>query len=396
MNKNFRHIQTLSLLAQCKHFFSQIQTAAHTISKTLRACIWLSVFALQLSSFSIAYALDPESPDNKPTNLTQDPAVRQFAQKLSDQYHISTSYIYATLSKTHFTPDVIAKMNQPYEAKSWREYHKLFVTKERVEQGVLFWYKNRDVLAQVEKTYGIPADVIVAIIGIETKYGTEMGKFPVLDALSTLAFYYPSRAEFFQKELGSLFMLCYIQHLDPASLKGSYAGAMGMAQFMPSTYLFYGKSYSGSKQVNLFDKDEDAITSIANYLMQEGWERDEPIALPALIKEKKFETILKKDSRKPEEPSLTIEKLAEYQVYSNDPQESRINGYWKANLMYFEGDKIPYWLGLNNFYVLTLYNNSDQYAMSVFRLGKALQQAYRNYLSNKAKENKLTDTMHQG
>lgn len=332
------------------------------------------------------------------TSITQDAAVRKFVHDLSARYPFNTTYLYTILGKAKFNQEIIDKMNTPYEEKSWIDYKKHFITPSKILNGVYFWDEHKHVLEMAEQKYGIPADIIVAILGMETQYGKKQGTFNVLDTLMTLAFYYPPKRTFFQKELGNFLILTHQFHLDLYSLKGSYAGALGIPQFMPSSYLAYAVSYSPSKKPNLFINLDDAIVSVANFLMQQGWERDEPIAVEAKVLGEKYQAILKKDSRKPQQPTLNLEDLAEYQVYSDDPQDSRINGYWKANLMQFKNEKPEYWLGFQNFHVLTLYNNSDQYAMSAFQLGKTIQKAYRDYLSSKAKGiQKLSEERkHQG
>ncbi len=221
---------------------------------------------------------------------------------------------------------------------------------------------------------------------METKYGAEQGHYREMDTLTTLAFFYPTKAAFFQKELGNYIVLSQRQHFDPFSVQGSYAGALGIPQFMPTSYLYYGVTYSqDKKKADLFENQDDAIMSVANFLMQNGWERDIPVAVEAKVIGNQYKSIIKTDSRKPLNPKLNLEELANYKVYSDDPNDSRMNGYWKANLMLFKGDKPEYWLGFVNFYVLTQYNNSDQYAMTAYFLGKELQRSYREYLDIKAK-----------
>lgn len=345
------------------------------------------IFSLLLAS----YFINSVSAEGQSVSFTQDSAVRKFVEQTSQKYNIDKNYLYSLLSRTQFLPAVLEKMNQPYEEKPWKEYKKLFVSQERIEAGVAFWFEHRDALAEIETKYGIPADIIVAILGIETKYGVKQGEFPALDTLITLSFYYPPKATFFQNELQSFILLSRIHGFNPEKVLGSYAGALGMCQFMPSSYLYYGISYRGSKQSDLFRNSNDAIASIANYLMQKGWDRDEPVAVEAKIEGRDYKKIIKKDLRKPQAPQYSLENLADYEVYSDDPNDSRMNGYWKAYLVKFDGEKPEYWLAFNNFYVLTLYNNSDLYAMAVYDLARQLQKAYRNYLDIKAKKKIMSD-----
>ena len=339
------------------------------------------IFGFYFATMSIGFAANEGY-----YRLTQDPAVRQLVQDLSMKYNFNRGYLYSLISQAHFDDRVINKMQLPYEKSAWLTYKKHFITPERVYNGVLFWYKNRDVLKLAESKYGIPADIIVAILGIETKYGQEQGTYNALNTLVTLAFYYPPKAKFFQKELGAFIVLSHQNHFNPFAIRSSYAGALGIPQFMPSSYLDYGVGYPNLFKANLFSNPKDAILSVANFLMQKGWENDQPIAVSAKLVGKNYESLVKQDANKPIEPSLNLENFAEKGVYDNDANDSRINPYWRANLMKFAGEKPEYWLGFNNFYVLTQYNNSDLYAMTVFELGKVLQKEYRSYLDSQAKK----------
>lgn len=353
--------------------------------KKLLICLIISIFCASLNQ---AMA------ENE--TLTQTASVRKFVNDFSNEYQFSNAYLYQLIGQAKFDQRVIQKMEMPYEAKPWLEYKKHFITPERIALGIKFWSDHKAALDRAEQLYGIPSDIIVAILGMETRYGIDEGEYSVMNSLVTLAFYYPPKAEYFQKELGKFIFLSHILQMPPYSIKGSYAGALGMPQFMPSSYLYYAVNSQGRfKNVNLFKNKEDAIYSIANFLMQNGWERDQPIAVEAKIMGNQFEKILKKDPNKPVDPKNTLEKLATYQVYSDDNNDSRMNGYWSANLMNFKGETPEYWLGFHNFYVLTRYNNNDQYAMTAFFLGKILQRDFRKYLNNKAKDQKMENKTNQ-
>lgn len=194
-----------------------------------------------------------------------------YAHELFIKNHLSTYYTVTVLSHAKFTPQVITKITTPYEAQPFNIYVTHFVTPNRIKEGVLFWHQHQRTLLQAQKKYGVSAYMITAILGIETIYGKKQGAIPVLNSLYTLAFYYPLRARFFKMELSQYLLMCYDNKLSPYTIRGSYAGAFGMPQFMPSSYRVYSVAYNRNDAPDIAHNVNDAIFSIANYFKKMGW-----------------------------------------------------------------------------------------------------------------------------
>ncbi len=285
-----------------------------------------------------------------------------FAKVMTEQYHMSSSDIQRQLQRIQFQPDIIDKINHPAEKKNWDWYQNFFLKKDRINAGLNYWHAHRRILNVARKKYGINPSIIVAIAGIETYYGKRQGQYNMLNALGTLAFHYPARARFFQKELANYFLLN--QKMPLAKIKSSYAGAIGIPQFMPSSYLHYGVSATPHQTPNLMTSDDDAILSIANYLHKNGWKRNQYIILPAISK------------RTPQPqwfltaPTHSLRWYQEKGIKLSVP----INTNQKAALVKLDTQhEHRYWLALPNFYSLMSYNPRINYAMAVFRLSRALQ-----------------------
>ncbi|MCW8126914.1 lytic murein transglycosylase B [Microbulbifer halophilus] len=264
---------------------------------------------------------------------------------------------------------ILKAIKRPAEkAKPWYEYRNLFVTPASVAGGVDFWDKNAQVLTEASEKYGVPAEMIVAIIGIETRYGGNMGGYRVLDALATLAFNYPRRSKFFTKELENYLLLTRDQEVDPATLKGSYAGAMGFGQFMPSSYRAYAVDFNGDGHVDIWEDTEDAIGSVANYFAEHGWERGEPVAVLATPRPNADMTVVN-DSL---DPKWTVGELAEKGFTTT----AQVEPDMPANVFSLQTENgKQYWIGLNNFSVITRYNRSRLYAMAAYDLAQDIVKA---------------------
>ncbi len=264
-------------------------------------------------------------------------------------------------------PQIIESMNKPYEKKSWDVYKQLFLTPERVQGGIAFWMANREALEKAEKKYKVPANIIVAILGVETIYGKNQGNYRVLDALSTLAFNYPKRSKFFTKELGEYLLLCREHKVSPMQYMGSYAGAMGKPQFMPSSYRYYAVDFTGNPKKDLMNDNEAVIASVANYFHKHGWKMNQGIAQPAKIEGNHYKKI------------NTNYKSAAYhwqqlQAAGIKPLTASLHSPAKVGLIEFNTPKgAEYWLAYPNFYVITRYNTSPQYAMVVYLLSQQLK-----------------------
>jgi membrane-bound lytic murein transglycosylase B len=278
----------------------------------------------------------------------------------------------ALMADARYQQDIIDAMNRPYEAKPWRDYRRLFLTPERIDGGVAFLREHADLLRRAETAYGVPAEVIAAIVGIETNYGGNLGKHRVLDALSTLGFAYPRRADFFSKELGEFLLLAREERVDPRGALGSYAGAVGLPQFIPSSYRAYAVDFDGDGRRDLWGSHADVVGSVGNYLAMHGWQRGGPIAAPAMLTAGRPAGIPIAEKR-PARPESTLAQLAAAGV---SPAAGSVgeaaSADTRAALLELDGDGPEYWLGFENFYAITRYNHSNLYAMAVFQLSREL------------------------
>ena len=228
------------------------------------------------------------------------------------------------------------------------------------------WKRHAATLARAEADYGVSASIIVAIIGVETYYGQRAGRTRVLDSLATLGFRYRRRAAFFRGELEQFLVLCHDEGLDPLAVRGSYAGAMGIPQFIPSSYRRYAVDFDGDHVRNLLTSDADAIGSVANYLARHGWKRGASIAVPAHVSGNRASTLVDRGLR----PGTAIGEMERLGVTADGP----VDGSALASLIELEGKKAPeYWIGFENFYVITRYNHSPLYAMAVTQLAAAIR-----------------------
>ena len=294
-----------------------------------------------------------------------------FIQKMVDQHHFKRAEVVATLKQVQFQPRIIELMERPYEKKNWDKYSTLFLTPERLQGGLEFWQDNKTTLEQAEKKFGVPASVIVSILGVETKYGKYQGTYRVLDALSTLAFYYPKRASYFTRELEEYLLLCREQGVPVTKYVGSYAGAMGQPQFLPSNYRMYAVDFSGKAHPDLINEKNDVIFSVANYFKRHGWQTHGDVTEPALVKGTQYKA-LRTNSRRPDYAytHLLQSGVTPVTPLKNPPDKA---GLIELNT---HDDAYAYWLAYPNFYVITRYNTSPQYALVVHLLSEQLQQRW--------------------
>lgn len=273
------------------------------------------------------------------------------------------------LSQARVLPEVIELISRPAEAKPWYDYRPIFLNESRISEGVKFWEAERETLARAETTFGVPAEIIVAIIGVETFYGRRAGRIRVLDSLVTLGFRYPKRAEFFRKELEQFLLLSREERLDPLSVKGSYAGAMGVPQFISSSYRRYAVDFDGDGHRDLISSPVDAIGSVANYLKKHGWERGEVIAVPAAVSGDRYKSLLNMGLS----PKIPLSELGDHGVVALAPAPDEA----RAALIELELNKgAEYWVVLKNFYAITRYNHSKLYAMAVTQLAREIRRRY--------------------
>ncbi|BBA35263.1 membrane-bound lytic murein transglycosylase B [Methylocaldum marinum] len=304
-------------------------------------------------------------PGKAAENLTQRPDVRSFIRDMSRKHHFSTPELERIFQEATIQEKILEAMAKPYEAKPWHVYRKLFLTEARIQNGVDFWNRNAGTLKTVAKQYGVPAEMIIAIIGIETNYGQSPGKYRVIDALSTLAFAYPKRAKFFRRELEEFLVLCREEGMKPGDPMGSYAGAMGMPQFMPSSFRQYAADGDGDRRRDIWNNPADAIASVARYFAIHGWQSDKPIAFPVTVNGSAHERLANGSLK----PGRSLQEWLSLGVNAGVSLPKSV----KAALVRLDEERGPaYWLGLQNFYVITRYNHSPLYAMAAYELSRAL------------------------
>ncbi|NOX42436.1 MAG: lytic murein transglycosylase B [Gammaproteobacteria bacterium] len=262
--------------------------------------------------------------------------------------------------------NIIDAMNKPAEGKPWYQYREIFIKPARVEGGVTFWKQNEDVLQRAEAKYGVPAEYIVAIIGVETRYGANTGSYRVLDALMTLAFNYPKRGKFFRKELEQYLLLTREEKIDPLSVKGSYAGAMGKPQFISSSYRHYAVDFDNDGKRDLLTNIEDVIGSVANYFSEHRWVPGQSVVSRVKVTGSKYKALLKQGLK----PKTPIKRFSDFGVTVSDDIPDKLTGAL-IELELKTGQE--YWVGLQNFYVITRYNRSQLYAMAVYQLSQQIR-----------------------
>jgi membrane-bound lytic murein transglycosylase B len=263
---------------------------------------------------------------------------------------------------------VLKAISSPWERKPWYQYYPIFLTEERVEKGVAFWRRHAEVLERAEKEFGVPAAVIVAILGVETTYGGGQGTHSVLVSLYTLGFHYPKRGAFFRKELGHYLRLATDEGWAMDSTLGSYAGAMGMGQFIPSSYRRYAIDFDGDGKRDLFANTEDAIGSVANYFKVHGWKTGQPVLFPAEVSSDAHAGLVSKKL----ELNTTVGDLRKAGVTVS----ADLDPAGKARLFLFDVENGTEWrVGLKNFYVITRYNHSALYARVVYELSVQIETA---------------------
>ncbi len=296
--------------------------------------------------------------------------VQQFIDKMVHVHQYDRRELVQLFQKTEYLPEVINRVNQPFEEKPWDFYKNFFITSDRVNDGIQYWHDHAATLKKAAQQYGVSPEVIVSIIGIETKYGKETGKFSTLRTLATLSFRYPKRAAFFQNELENYLLLTREYHLSPLELYGSYAGALGIPQFMPSNYRQFAISYDGKPSVNLLEDHDDAIASIAYYLQKAGWRNGQPVAMPAILADGKAkEWLLSKDAK----PIYRIKTLEKFGINTAEAQ----NPMRKSALIVMHNTQDQeYWVTFQNFYAIMAYNPRTTYAMAIYQLSEAIRKGY--------------------
>jgi len=293
------------------------------------------------------------------------PDVRQFIDQMVSKHQFDDAELTKLLSQARIQKKIIDIISKPAESKPWYEYRPIFITSRRIGGGVEFWRNNRGSLSRAYDIYGVPPQIITAILGVETYYGKQKGDYRILDSLATLAFDYPPRSKFFTSELEQYLLMTREEDLDPLSMTGSYAGAMGKAQFISSSYRQYAVDFDNDGKRDLWDNNADAIGSIAHYLSVHGWEKGQPVASRASVDATLDATLLNKSLK----PNLSVSYLKQSGVHIKDA----VTDDQLATLISLDTKSEPeYWVGYNNFYVITRYNHSALYAMVVYQLSEEI------------------------
>jgi membrane-bound lytic murein transglycosylase B len=299
------------------------------------------------------------------TSCAQQREKNAFIETMVAKHQFSEEELDEVFGQVAIKDDVLKKIAAPAEAMPWYKYRKIFLTDDRIKEGVVFWRRNAEILKQVSEQYGVPPEIIVAILGVETLYGRRTGYYRVIDALATLAFAYPPRSPYFSKELEQFLLLCREEKISPLQPTGSYAGAMGMPQFMPSSFRSYATDFNRDGKRDLWHDPKDVIASIAGYFKAHGWVRDQPVGVQVFAKNEDYKTLLNDKIKR----DLRIDELESAQIEFSRPLPSDS----KVKLLAFErehGDEL--WAVLDNFYVIKRYNQSSLYAMAVHQLSQAL------------------------
>lgn len=298
--------------------------------------------------------------------LEQEPEIQAFIAEMQAKHDLKGMDLNALFAQAEMLPAVIEAMERPAEGKPWYVYRPIFLTEQRVQLGVQFWQQHADTFAKASKKYGVAEEIILAIIGVETRYGARTGNFRVLDSLATLAFYYPKRAPFFRSQLEDFILLVQEEGLDPLQMRGSYAGAVGMPQFIPSSYRHYAVDFDGDGKRDLMNSPADAIGSVANYFRQHGWVAGDPVVAAARVSGEYYPDLLALGLK----PAIPAGVMAQYGIET----VAALPGQGHAALLEFQQEQgMEYWLGYNNFYVITRYNRSPLYAMAVYQLSLELR-----------------------
>lgn len=304
----------------------------------------------------------------------QHPGAEEFAARAAAEYGLEPEEVILLLQDARFKQSIVDAMTRPAEGKPWHQYRPIFITEKRIKAGVKFWRENEALVKQAAEEYGVDPQIIVAIIGVETFYGRITGNYRVLDALATLSFYYPDtgndRSEFFSRELMQFMVLGSEEGIPLRDATGSYAGAMGLGQFMPSSYREYAVDLDGDGRRDLWSSMDDVIGSVANYLHRHGWLYGQAVTYRARVSENAdMELVSKRDFK----AKLSVDELAQGGFESSVP----VSGDTLAAVARLEEeDGDSYWLTFKNFYVITRYNRSPLYAMAVFELSESIRAGF--------------------
>ncbi len=317
---------------------------------------WTLAAALSLACCGYSVAAD----------YNNNPQAQALITEMVREHGFERAQLQALIDQAVRKDSILKAIARPAEkTKPWHEYRQIFVTDTRAEQGVEFYRRYAASLQRAQRDYGVPAEIIVAIIGVETRYGRNKGSYRVLDSLSTLAFDYPKRSPFFTGEFKAYLLMTREQGLPADELKGSYAGAMGYGQFIPSSYRAYAVDFDGDGVVDIIGNPVDAIGSVANYFSRHGWRSAQAVTVGAELADD-YPRDWMNDGLKP------VHTAGEFAAAGIKPL-GEFNNDALATAMEFAGSDGPeHWIGWHNFYVITRYNHSAMYAMSVYQLSREI------------------------
>jgi membrane-bound lytic murein transglycosylase B len=298
--------------------------------------------------------------------LDKFPDAHTLIDEMVQEHNFDKAELSKLFRQVEFQPKIIETITRPAEGKPWHQYRPIFLTEKRIRGGVKFWEENSEQLEKAEKEYGVPAQIIVAIIGVETFYGRHKGTYKVIEALSTLGFGYPKRSKFFRGQIKEFLLMAREEQRDPLEFFGSYAGAMGMPQFIPSSFRNYAVDFDKDGKRDLWENRADIIGSVANYFHRHKWKTGQPVTSRAEIQGK------------------SAERLGSREVNLNS-SINKLKGAGVTPLQSNEEQK-EYWVGLHNFYVITRYNRSPLYAMAVHQLSEAIRSSRAEALRKAARK----------
>jgi membrane-bound lytic murein transglycosylase B len=376
--------------------FSRLSAVCLPVSPLLRRIVVSASAAAFALGVPAAHAQDPvqgfpgqSAPGQTfeeeivPQRYADNPDVNAFINDMVARYDFDAGTLHALFNQVSYSATAV-KLVTPAPApgvKNWQVYQSRFVEPVRINAGVKFWRENRDALQRAAQQYGVPPEAIVGIIGVETIYGKYMGNFRVLDALTTLAFDYPAtpnqadREATFRKNLADLLVWTRDSGIDPATVQGSYAGAIGIPQFMPSSIIQYAVNFDGNKTIDLRNSATDAIGSVANYLKQNGWEAGRPVVWRIAVDAGSIGIAQAAADGQPE-PHWSLDQLLKAGMLLNEPglkQGDELGTPVTVVDLPSPTQPTQYVLGLKNFYALTRYNRSFFYAEAVYELGEAVK-----------------------
>jgi len=322
-------------------------------------------FSLALLFTSVFLLHSAFAKNDSPRSFDDMTPINQFIRDMVQKHGFRQTSLEELFQKVRLHPSILEAISRPAESKPWYDYRPIFVTPSRIKGGLKFMDKYNDILEQAQTVYGVPKEIITSIIGVETRYGRHTGRYPIIDALSTLAFAYPPRSKFFKSELEQYLLMTREERLDPLSLKGSYAGAMGMPQFISSSFRRYAVDFDKSGQRDLWESPTDAIGSVANYFKKHHWRTGEPIASRVKVHGERYPLLLSKGIK----PNKTQQQLLDNGVILPNGISPDLKGRLIA-LKTRNGNE--YWVIWHNFYVISRYNHSALYSMAVFQLSEKI------------------------